>query len=130
MKTGCGPLSFKKILLTNSRNTCQFFFYQCRDDEVDVDVTEGNALRPISGSVVVKQFLDNGFTTSKEIGNDANYATADIIKAINNGWMQGPTIIYAGKIIASYGGQSGELIRNMNIFGIGNILMRTLHRKS
>lgn len=72
----------------------------------DVNVTESNALRAIRGSVVAKQFLDNGFTTIKEIGNDANYATADIIKAINNGWIQGPTIIYAGKIIAPYGGQS------------------------
>ena len=72
----------------------------------DVDVTESNALRAIRGSLVAKQFLDNGFTTIKEIGNDANYATADIIKAIKNGWIQGPTIIYAGKIIAPYGGQS------------------------
>ncbi len=66
----------------------------------DVDVTESNAFRAIRGTVVAKQFLDNGFTTIKEIGNDANYATADIIKAIKNGWIQGPTIIYAGKIIA------------------------------
>ena len=72
----------------------------------DVDVTESNALRAIRGSVVAKQFLDNGFTTIKEIGNDANYVTADIIKAIKNGWIEGPTIIYAGKIIAPYGGQS------------------------
>ncbi len=75
----------------------------------DVNVTESNALRAIRGSVVAKQFLDNGFTTIKEIGNDANYATADIIKAINNGWIQGPTIIYAGKIIAPYGGQSSNI---------------------
>jgi hypothetical protein len=53
-----------------------------------------------------RQFLDNGFTTIKEIGNDANWASADVIKAIKNGWIQGPTIIYAGKIIAPYGGQS------------------------
>ena len=72
----------------------------------DVDVTESNAFRAIRGTVVAKQFLDNGFTTIKEIGNDANYATADIIKAIKNGWIEGPTIIYAGKIIAPYGGQS------------------------
>lgn len=72
----------------------------------DVAATESNALRAIRGSVVAKQFLDNGFTTIKEIGNDANYATADIIKAIKNGWIQGPTIIYSGKIIAPYGGQS------------------------
>lgn len=68
-------------------------------------VTESNSLRAIRGSVVAKQFLDNGFTTIKEIGNDANYVTADVIKAIKNGWTEGPTIIYAGKIIAPYGGQ-------------------------
>ena len=67
---------------------------------------ESTSLRAIRGTLVAKQFLDNGFTTIKEIGNDANYATADIIKAINKGWIQGPTIIYAGKIIAPYGGQS------------------------
>ncbi len=69
-------------------------------------VKESTALRAIKGTIVAKQFLDNGFTTIKEIGNDANYATADIIKAIKKGWIQGPTIIYAGKIIAPYGGQS------------------------
>ncbi len=67
---------------------------------------ESTSLRAIRGTVVAKQFLDNGFTTIKEIGNDANYATADIIKAIKKGWIQGPNIIYAGKIIAPYGGQS------------------------
>ncbi len=72
----------------------------------DKYLTESNALRAIRGSVVARQFLDNGFTTIKDIGNDGNYATADVIKAIKNGWIQGPTIIYSGKIIAPYGGQS------------------------
>ena len=72
----------------------------------DSYLTESNALRAVRGAVVARQFLDNGFTTIKEIGNDANYITADIIKAINYGWIEGPTIIYAGKIIAPYGGQS------------------------
>ncbi|MDB5205181.1 MAG: hypothetical protein JWR72_256 [Flavisolibacter sp.] len=72
---------------------------------------ESNALRGIRGSVVAKQFLDNGFTTIKDIGNDGNYATADVIKAINKEWIQGPTIIYSGKIIGPYGGQS----RGINI---------------
>ena len=67
---------------------------------------ESTSLRAIRGVVVAKKFLESGFTTIKEIGNDANYATANIIKAIKNGWIEGPTIIYAGKIIAPYGGQS------------------------
>jgi len=72
-------------------------------------VNESTSLRAIRGSVVAKQFLNNGFTTIKEIGNDANYATAAIIKAIKKGWIQGPTIVYAGKIIAPYGGQSRDV---------------------
>jgi imidazolonepropionase-like amidohydrolase len=72
-------------------------------------INESTSLRAIRGTVVAKQFLENGFTTIKEIGNDANYATADIIKAIKKGWIQGPTIIYAGKIIAPYGGQSSNV---------------------
>ena len=77
---------------------------------------ESTSLRAIRGSVVAKQFLDNGFTTIKEIGNDANYATADVIKAINNGWIQGPNIIYAGKIIAPYGGQSSGVNPEHELF--------------
>jgi len=72
-------------------------------------VTESNSLRAIRGTLIAQQFLDNGFTTIKEIGNDANYVSAEIIKAINKGWIQGPTIIYAGKIIAPYGGQSSNI---------------------
>ena len=44
-------------------------------------ITESNALRSKRGSVIAKQFLDNGFTTKKDIGNDGNYATADVIIA-------------------------------------------------
>lgn len=72
-------------------------------------VHESTSLRSIRGTIVAKQFLNNGFTTIKEIGNDANYATSAIIKAIKNGWIEGPTIIYAGKIIAPYGGQSRDV---------------------
>jgi imidazolonepropionase-like amidohydrolase len=68
--------------------------------------TESTSLRALRGASVATQFLESGFTTIKEIGNDANYASSDIIKAIKNGWIPGPTIYYAGKIIAPYGGQS------------------------
>ena len=68
--------------------------------------TESSAFHAIRGTVIARQYLENGFTTIKEIGNDANYASADVIKAIANGWIDGPTIVYAGKIIAPYGGQS------------------------
>lgn len=80
-------------------------------------ISESSSLRALRGAFVAEQFLMSGFTTIKEIGNDANYATADIIKAIKAGWIKGPTIIYAGKIIAPYGGQSrGVNIENEKIW--------------
>src|SRR4029079_16699518 len=79
--------------------------------------TESSGLRALRGAYVAEQFLMSGFTTIKEIGNDANYATADIIKAIKKGWIKGPTIFYAGKIIAPYGGQtSGVNIENEHLW--------------
>ena len=80
-------------------------------------ISESSSLRALRGAFVAEQFLMSGFTTIKEIGNDANYATADIIKAIKAGWIKGSTIIYAGKIIAPYGGQSrGVNIENEKIW--------------
>lgn len=69
-------------------------------------VSESDAFRALRGVHNAALLLNGGFTTVKEIGNDGNYATADLIKAINNGWFEGPTIQYAGKIIAPYGGQT------------------------
>jgi len=84
---------------------------------VQLYTTESSSLRALRGAYVAEQFLMSGFTTIKEIGNDANYATADIIKAINNGWIKGPTIYYAGKIIGPYGGQtSGINIENEHLW--------------
>jgi imidazolonepropionase-like amidohydrolase len=68
---------------------------------------ESESYRAVRGVVVARQFLDAGFTTVKEIGNDGDYITAGIIQAIDKGWIEGPTILYAGKIIAPYGGQVG-----------------------
>ncbi len=84
---------------------------------VQLYTTESSSLRALRGAYVAEQFLMNGFTTIKEIGNDANYATADIIKAIEKGWINGPTIYYAGKIIGPYGGQtSGINIENEHLW--------------
>jgi imidazolonepropionase-like amidohydrolase len=76
---------------------------------VEVYTTESTALRALRGAYVAEQFLMSGFTTIKEIGNDANYATADVRKAIKMGWFKGPTIYYAGKIIGPYGGQTANI---------------------
>jgi imidazolonepropionase-like amidohydrolase len=71
--------------------------------------TESTALRALRGAANAKQLLEGGFTTIKDIGNDAEYATGDVIKAIRAGWTVGPTIFYSGKIIAPYGGQTQSI---------------------
>ena len=69
-------------------------------------IGESDSYRVLRGVNNARLLLNGGFTTIKEIGNDGNYVTADLIKAIKNNWTVGPNILYAGKIIAPYGGQS------------------------
>ena len=71
--------------------------------------TESSGFRALRGAYNAELLLKSGFTTIKDIGNDANYATADVIKAIRQGWIKGPNIFYSGKIIAPYGGQTGGI---------------------
>jgi imidazolonepropionase-like amidohydrolase len=75
----------------------------------NIYTTESSGFRALRGAYNAELLLKNGFTTIKDIGNDANYATADVIKAIRQGWIKGPTIFYSGKIIAPYGGQTGGI---------------------
>ncbi len=75
----------------------------------DIYTSESTAFRALRGAHTAELLLKSGFTTIKDIGNDANYATADVIRAIQNGWVKGPTIFYSGKIIAPYGGQSSGI---------------------
>jgi imidazolonepropionase-like amidohydrolase len=67
---------------------------------------EGSALRALRGLHNAEIILQAGFTTLREVGNEANYACSDLKKAIRNGWFEGPTLQCAGKIIGPYGGQS------------------------
>ncbi len=68
-------------------------------------LTESTGFRALRGVRNARLVLEGGFTTVKDIGNSANYAMADVRRAIAEGWFVGPTIFDAGKIIAPYGGQ-------------------------
>ena len=61
--------------------------------------------RAIEGFANGMAMLQSGFTTVRDIGNAGNYADTDLRHAIEEGWVQGPTIVNAGIIIAPYGGQ-------------------------
>ncbi|HEV2986902.1 MAG TPA: amidohydrolase family protein [Candidatus Angelobacter sp.] len=67
---------------------------------------ESSAFRGLRGLRNAQDLLRAGFTTVREVGNDANYATEDVKRAIQAGMFDGPTILSAGKIIAPFGGQS------------------------
>jgi imidazolonepropionase-like amidohydrolase len=63
------------------------------------------AYRAIEGVANGQAMLAAGFTTVRDVGNAGNYANTDLRRAIEAGWVQGPTIVNAGIIIAPYGGQ-------------------------
>ena len=66
---------------------------------------DSTGYRAIEGVANGMAMLQSGFTTVRDIGNAGNYADTDLRRAIEAGWVQGPTIVNAGIIIAPYGGQ-------------------------
>ncbi|MFZ0064455.1 MAG: amidohydrolase family protein [Pyrinomonadaceae bacterium] len=69
------------------------------------DLTHTNAERAIHAVVNARDMLASGFTTIRDVGNDANYVATDLRRAIDQGLIPGPTIINSGRIIAPFGGQ-------------------------
>jgi imidazolonepropionase-like amidohydrolase len=72
-------------------------------------LTESNAFRVLRGVNNARDVLNVGFTTVKDVGNDGNYVAIDLRRAIENDWVEGPTVIATGKIIAAFGGQSSGI---------------------
>jgi len=72
-------------------------------------LTESNAYRVLRGVNNARDVLHVGFTTVKDVGNDGNYVAIDLRHAIANGWVEGPTVVATGKIIAAFGGQSSGI---------------------
>lgn len=74
-------------------------------DFLDLVLLNPDGYRAIQGTVNARQMLDAGFTTIREAGNSGKYVDVDIKRAINEGLVDGPTILSAGRIIAPFGGQ-------------------------
>jgi imidazolonepropionase-like amidohydrolase len=66
---------------------------------------DSNAKRAIQGAVNARSMLEYGFTAVRDIGNEGNYACVEVRRSINEGLIDGPLFITAGRIIAPYGGQ-------------------------
>jgi imidazolonepropionase-like amidohydrolase len=84
------------LINRKGRERGSLFFY---------DLTHTNAERAIHAVVNSRDMLDSGFTTIRDIGNDGNYVSTDLRRAIDQGLIPGPTIINSGRIIAPFGGQ-------------------------
>lgn len=72
----------------------------------DIYQRESTARRALRGVQNARLLLEAGVTTVRDVGNAGNYGDTDLRMAIDEGWVPGPTIINAGKIIAPFGGQS------------------------
>jgi imidazolonepropionase-like amidohydrolase len=67
-----------------------------------LDDTPLRAIQAVSNGI---QMLAAGFTIVRDMGNNANYADIALRKAIEQGWVPGPTVIPSGLIIGGLGGQ-------------------------
>lgn len=79
------------------------------DEDPDTGVPyqyESTNFRTARGLRNARLLLEAGFTTLRDLGNEAEYAMTAVSQAIAAGWFMGPTLYHAGKIIAPYGGQS------------------------
>ena len=68
-------------------------------------VLDDTPLRAIQAASNGIQMLSSGFTIVRDMGNNGNYADIALRKAIEQGWIPGPTIIPSGLIIGGLGGQ-------------------------
>ena len=68
-------------------------------------LNDPDSFRAVQGVANGRAMLESGFTTVRDIGNEGNYACTSVRRGIQQGWVIGPTIINAGRIIAPYGGQ-------------------------
>lgn len=62
-------------------------------------------VRVIRGLINARTMLESGFTTIRDVGNAPDYTDTSLRNAIDNGYIPGPNIINAGKIITPFGGQ-------------------------
>jgi imidazolonepropionase-like amidohydrolase len=74
-------------------------------DLFNTDVHQSTAYRALVGAAMGREYLEAGFTTVRDVGNNGLYADTSLRNAIDNGLVPGPTMINAGRIIAPFGGQ-------------------------
>jgi imidazolonepropionase-like amidohydrolase len=86
------------MLLTEKQDRDNYNYYY-------TTLTEPTAYRAVQGVGNGLAMLRAGFTTIRDIGNNGNYGDVALKQGIDEGWVEGPTMVVSGLIIAPYGGQ-------------------------
>ncbi len=73
---------------------------------VIMDSSPIRAIQAVSNGI---QKLASGFTVVRDLGNNGLYTDTALRKAIEQGWVPGPTLINSGIIIGAFGGQFHEI---------------------
>jgi imidazolonepropionase-like amidohydrolase len=71
-------------------------------------VSDTTAYRALQGAGNAFTLLARGFTVERDLGNSGLYADTALRRAIEAGWIPGPTIVNSGIIIGAFGGQFHE----------------------
>jgi imidazolonepropionase-like amidohydrolase len=69
--------------------------------------SESDAWIALRAQRLADEMLRAGFTTVRDVG-EKGYIVSDLRRSIEAGWVRGPTIFNAGRVIAPFGGQSGR----------------------
>lgn len=77
----------------------------------DMLLFESDALRVLRGSKRAKSWLENGFTTVRDLGDSGDFLDVALKRAINEGTVDGPRMFVSGPIIISEGGQVPGIVR-------------------
>lgn len=73
---------------------------------------EGDALRVLRGAKRAKSWLENGFTSVRDLGDSGAFLDVALKRAINEGTVVGPRMFVSGPIITSEGGQVPGLVHS------------------
>ena len=73
---------------------------------------QGDATRVLRGAKRAKSFLENGFTSIRDLGDSGSFLDVALRDAINEGTVEGPRMFVSGPIISSEGGQVVGLLKS------------------
>ncbi|MFT5145038.1 MAG: imidazolonepropionase-like amidohydrolase [Rhodothermales bacterium] len=66
---------------------------------------EDTPMRVAQGTMMVRAMLEAGFVWVRDTGNNGLYGDVTLRRAIQGGWIPGPNMVTAGRMIAPFGGQ-------------------------